>query len=327
LFTDIKELLPGQRCRFANDVVETDFLWKPNAIALEEPIEEQVEAANRLRQSTLESVSAWAGGYERILHRLSGGLDSSIVLAALMRAESRPQITCLNYFTSGRDGDERHFARLMAEHAGVPLVEFAADEAKVEMNMLDRLRRTIRPMNVLIEQARAAPERALIRDAGLQACFFGAGGDNIFFQPHTALGAIDHALRHGLRHGFMDRVLEAARLERRSLWSVLGRTLWAQLPGQSPNPFPTYGMSPDKALIHPDVYQAAGQLDVTHPWMHEGLEKLPPGKIMHIHMMTAPPSYYEALADPADFLEPVHPLFFTTTSGDLYPYTGLYNDP
>ena len=87
------------------------------------PLESADEAVALLRTTTEGCVHTWASCYSGILHNLSGGLDSSIVLSCLKSAPSRPRVTCLNYFTTGPNEDERHYARLMAERSDIELVE------------------------------------------------------------------------------------------------------------------------------------------------------------------------------------------------------------
>ena len=65
------------------------------------------EAVVSLRETTVGCEHAWASCYDGIVHNLSGGLDSSIVLSCLKSAPSRPRVTCLNYFTTGPNEDER----------------------------------------------------------------------------------------------------------------------------------------------------------------------------------------------------------------------------
>lgn len=121
---EISEVLAGEHIVISNGEESRSFAWNPLSIAEAHPIEDARSAAAELRTITKSCIHAWAGCYQGILHRLSGGLDSSIVLGCLQDAPSRPVVTCMNYYTeAGSDSDERHFARLAAKRAGCALIE------------------------------------------------------------------------------------------------------------------------------------------------------------------------------------------------------------
>ena len=124
---EVSEIQPGERLGFRAGKVTRDMAWNPIEIAQTAPLQSPDEARELLRAATLDCIYAWASCYDSIVHNLSGGLDSSIVLSGLQSAPSRPEVTCLNYFGRGPNEDERHYAQLhMARHAGVELVECEA---------------------------------------------------------------------------------------------------------------------------------------------------------------------------------------------------------
>lgn len=309
LLTGNEELLAGQRRQRTGNTHATEFLWHPADFTPDTAMTVD-SAAARLRDTTIDCVQAWATGYDRVLHRLSGGLDSSIILAALRHGRTSPAITCLNYYTAGLDGDERRYARLMAQASGVPLLECGLTDAETDFPSLLRVPRNIRPLNTVTEQARGAFELSLIRDQDLEACFYGSGGDNVFFQPHTTLGALDYAHDHGFDRGLFGHAAEAARLGRASFWSVLASIAGRRLFGRRVDPLDNYAIMESKtSIVSADVRRLVPAAELIHPWLRDAAPQLAPGKLLHLQIMTMPPSYYEALNNPDLFLEPLHPLF------------------
>ena len=72
-------------------------------------------------------------GHASLLHRLSGGLDSSIVAGCLGRASTQPRIACYTYFNPHGRSDERPWARLAAEHAGFEHLEYPIVPAEISL--------------------------------------------------------------------------------------------------------------------------------------------------------------------------------------------------
>ena len=95
----------------------------------DEPIQDPQTAITELRRTARACIHTWAACYSDIVHNLSGGLDSSIVLSCLKDAPSQPNISCLHYFGTGPDEDERKYARLMAGRVGIELIEHQLDVA------------------------------------------------------------------------------------------------------------------------------------------------------------------------------------------------------
>src|SRR5262249_52689135 len=120
---EVSEVQPGERLRFGSGSMQRSIEWNPVAIAGSAMFETADEAVVALRATTIGCVHAWAACHNGILHNLSGGLDSSIVLSCLVTAPSRPDLVCLNYFGTGPHEDERRYARAMAQHVGTELVE------------------------------------------------------------------------------------------------------------------------------------------------------------------------------------------------------------
>tara|TARA_B100001939_G_scaffold198403_1_gene170660 strand:+ start:835 stop:2661 length:1827 start_codon:yes stop_codon:yes gene_type:complete len=304
---EVSELLPGQCLETPFPDNDPSFYWSPADIARNDPLEDIEQAARELRQTTRHCVAAWAACYSNVFHNLSGGLDSAIVLNCLKQAAVPPRISCINYFTEERQGDERCYARLAAEQAGVPLYETCLSSANISLRRVLRLIKEAKPGNYLYERARDHFEPTWIREIGAEACFYGSGGDNVFFQPETYLGAVDFVQSHGLRSLLWRVALEAARLDRRSVWSVL-TILLKQCFLKSYDRMKYIRNGHKTSLMAPDLIETLDSSRVLHPVLRME-EHIPPGKFFHIFIATSCPDYYEPLERKEDFLEPVLPLF------------------
>ena len=132
---------------------------------------------------------------------LSGGVDSSAIVAAMCRATDPAKITtfCATVTrpASGTDnfGDDQHHARLVAKHLGVRLVEVETDTdlAAALPGMvwqLDEPTADFAAVQTLL-LARAA------RDNGIKVLLSGVGGDDLFtgYGRHTAALIWAHADR------------------------------------------------------------------------------------------------------------------------------------
>jgi asparagine synthase (glutamine-hydrolysing) len=129
---------------------------------------------------------------------LSGGLDSSAVVAMMRRAEPDREIRCFTIgFPEGHDEEGKPadlpYARKVAAHLGVGL-----DTLHVEEDAFELLERMLYHLDE--PQADPAPINALLiaeraREAGIPVLLSGAGGDDLFsgYRRHRAL-ALDAVL-------------------------------------------------------------------------------------------------------------------------------------
>jgi asparagine synthase (glutamine-hydrolysing) len=102
----IAELLPGQRREIVGAAARMDFCWSPfDHLPPAVPPIDFEEAAERLRRTLLNTIPRFAPLDETVALQLSGGLDSSILAAAL--AEAGRPFRAITFATRAADGDER----------------------------------------------------------------------------------------------------------------------------------------------------------------------------------------------------------------------------
>src|SRR5882757_3977203 len=97
--TGVMELQPGECQEISSDTTCRRVYWDPVSVARRPALEDPSQATMQLRRTTKAVVHAWASCYSSILHRVSGGLDSSIVLGCLRDAPRRPAMSCLTYYS------------------------------------------------------------------------------------------------------------------------------------------------------------------------------------------------------------------------------------
>lgn len=305
---EVSEIQPGERLGFRAGKVTRDLVWDPIEIAQAAPLESPEEAQAALRAATVDCIHAWASCYDGIVHNLSGGLDSSIVLSCLRSAPSRPRVLCLNYFGRGPNEDERQYARLMAQHAGVELVESELDWTGVRLEDLYRLRRSPRPWFYHYELQHARDEAALAEQYGATAIFGGSGGDSVFYQARGDLALCDFVLDHGFGRGLLDTAVDAARVSRQSIWPLLWKAVRHRI--WSPRWDPIAMTRPFQRTIVTQAVVVAAKRNrrLSHPWLTpESVVGVPPGILWHILTLSMPPAYYGSF-EWSGHLERVFPL-------------------
>ncbi|MEO6222157.1 MAG: asparagine synthase (glutamine-hydrolyzing), partial [Vicinamibacterales bacterium] len=169
-----------------------------------------------------DSAEALAGHLEEAVRRqlvsdvpvgafLSGGLDSSAIVAMARRVQPDTPLTCFTIASSGGYGsdgtpDDLPYARQVARHLGVELVEVPIEPGVIKrlpevVALLDEPQADPAPINALLIAERA-------RAMGIPVLLSGAGGDDLFsgYRRHRALsfekqwGWLPGPVRRGLQY-------------------------------------------------------------------------------------------------------------------------------
>ncbi len=278
-------------------------LWSAIDIASRAAAMDQVEASQRLKEATARCVQSWASCYPTILLRLSGGVDSSILLGNLRASVASERITCLNYHSPGSDSDERAFARLAAKRANTVLIERGLDEGFRLDDLLNAVR-TPCPANYIGGMGSRNMDVEVASNHGANVIFTGAAGDQIFYEIHNTWPAADYLHDRGVDRGWFKVALDSAHLGRVSFWTALRSAVADRsFRGRAGESADVYVMLMTPAAKH----QAAQTADL---FMHPGLQDaadLPIGKFHQVSGLIGPLDYhhpYRNLASP----EVVHPL-------------------
>ncbi len=260
-------LAPGTLRAFGPIGGADTAIWRPADVARRDaPV-----SPGQLRETVVAAVEGLARPHGRILVDASGGLDSSIVCAALALAGAGGRVAAaVNYHAADAAGDERRWAAEVCARHGLPLATVARDAPPLVEADFAELVRHVGPALSALDVPRDRDTEARARDLGATAIFGGQGGDAVFFQLPTAQVIADLFRSRGIRALRHPLVTAWPRWLRRSVWSVL-REAFAGSPAT-----PDGGWS---ALLGPRA-RAAGAV-ARHPWL-EDLGRLPPGKRLQI---------------------------------------------
>lgn len=304
---ELSELQSGECQQYGQGKITSLVYWSMAKISSErDTIEDPIEAAQLLRQKVVACVSAWAKDYKKIIHNLSGGLDSSIILACLMESRNAEDICCLNYYPlSDKSGDERYFASLIAQRFGVQLIEKGLDSSKARMGPLF----DISPLPIPQPYRNALEQHPyhaqLARDIGADVLFTGEGGDGLFFQPATHYVTSDYLQKYGLTSNLFMVALNNARRMKKSLWSVL----FCAIKDQAIN---SWGQDPmnefrkESSILNSEIMKDIDYKDTLNPYLRT-VDDLSNGKLLHISWAKMP-NYYYYPSKVDDFLEVCSPL-------------------
>jgi len=235
---------------------------------------------------------SWASCYDALLLRLSGGVDSAILLGSLCPGLPPARVTCLNYHSPGSDSDERGFARLAAQRAGTALVERERD---IEFRLHDVLNvaRTPTPGTYVGRMGTGRMDAEVAAAQGAHAMFTGGGGDQLFFEFRCAWPAADYLKLRGFDRGFFGAALDAARLGRVSFWQALRNAV----ADRSFRANPVDGAGQYLALARRDALVSATRQ--AQRFIHPGLlpdagpTALSIGKFHQVEALACPLDYYD----------------------------------
>lgn len=217
---EIYTLQSGEVSEFDGGSTTSQQIWDPRAIA-RHPHDYDLMTTGRALRATMQScIHAWASLHPRIVHRLSGGLDSSVVLQCLSSAPSSPEITNINYFWEANQVDERRFARAISEHTRTTLVErrFGTDR---KLDVIRNVARTSAPVMDVIDWQMHMSERELVAATGATAISGGWLGDSLFERDVSTGAVSDYARAHGINKRFFAIALDLAVRNGVSIWNVL----------------------------------------------------------------------------------------------------------
>jgi asparagine synthase (glutamine-hydrolysing) len=300
----VTEILPGQCVELDGDARNVAFYWDPRNICRTDRLADFDSASDALRCTTQFCVNGWASSFRTILHNLSGGFDSAVVLACLRQTPDAPEIICLNHYQSAAEGDERRFARLMAEHAQRRLIEDEMIGSAIDLgDTLHSAPRTVRPLRHPFGLVEAPIRDRLARALGADSLWTGQAGDELFFRQRTNLVAADFAQDFGLGAELLRVIQATARSSSETFWAILGTALRHGVfgrrvaPRSSPFELPSFVTGATAPI--PEGHLA-------HPWL-ESMQGVPAAKMFQIRGLVSAFQLHD-LHPPLTQAEWLHPL-------------------
>lgn len=195
------------------------FHWTPLKFARSRELVINPERAGRALRSTLRSCTrTLAGTHDSVLLRLSGGLDSSIVLGCLKGSPQRLS-SYTNYMPDG-PSDPRRWARLAAYHANCEHAEHAVRPQDVELASMCKLAPTAEPFSTLMHLIVGTREQEWAAERAATAVFTGDGGDNAFGSYCIGDSLSSYLRRNGPRPAAFRIASQTSLLLGRSTWNV-----------------------------------------------------------------------------------------------------------
>ena len=280
-FEKICEIEPGCRTTLSWDGVETAQFWDPTQIA-QAPISNTEAFQSQVYDTFKEVTKAWVEKTEAICVELSGGLDSSCVLAML--ADVMPQgipLTAVNFFHPAiASSNEIEFAQEVADSCAVPLKIIGWDSSyPVSSDTIDR--RFGRPTSFIVnfEAYKNIRERT---DFNMHGEFIGGqGGDHLFLAPPPCEAVADYILDNGIR-GVSPLISELSAYHRMPYLTVLkksARSLYQYAAGN-------LGYLPLSLTYQPwmnEAFKKNVDFAIYRPHFWNNLKKVSPSKAQHIN--------------------------------------------
>lgn len=281
---EVRELELGECLTLERNTTLKTSYWNPGDIARSGTIERFSEAADLLKQATQGCVRAWASRYQGVLLRLSGGLDSSIVLSCLCE-QPRSHFSAVHYFGESAAADEREYARAAAEMMQCHLIERPLI-TDIKIDSVLSAARSSTPIGYgPPQQNRLQVEIAKSQRAS--AVFCGTWGDLLFHQAPAAPAATEYLRRHGLDRNLFNVVLDVAYIQRLSVWEVLKRAVrdgFLAAPDRNwdPSELRKLGGQPKDRLLSAGAIEGLEISRFIHPWL-KSVKGIPSGKLWMIY--------------------------------------------
>lgn len=299
--TEVSELHSGECIEEADAGTRKTLLWNPCDIARSSPIEDIHQATSALHQCGMSVIHSWASTHKSILLRLSGGIDSSIVLGCLHKYRPGLRITCINHYSGGgAREDERSYAQIAASRAQCELIARKSNSA-IDLRRMLEFPRTVNPWLSFIQLERDQLDAELAYSKGASAIFSGCLGDVLFQFKPAAPAAAEYVERNGTNFGFLKVAMDAAELDRVSLWQIISGGLRHGLRRREDRWFPEWLRDRDSRVVTAEVAEEfeRTKMDFLHPWMQSTVG-VPYGKLWQISLLSLDSYSHDPLSSPMD---------------------------
>jgi len=281
-FEGITELHAGARLTREDSCQSVGYAWNPSKIICDHPKLRFEQASTLAALALSRCTNVMAAQYRRVVHRLSGGLDSSVVLDALLQSPSNPVLFCENHYSaSAPEGDERIYARLAAQAFGISLKEIAFPRNAPALERLENIPVTARPSASLLSFQHDFI-LALAREHGVDAFTNGHGGDQVFCNYSGPLLAADYAIDNGLDSPLLHLIRGIAGNGHHSAWSIWAAIIRHAYAGARYEPMRRLC---DNSGPLTNVAREAVPPDYILPAWLSQCQNLPPAKLMHVLMI------------------------------------------
>ena len=294
---EVETVWRGECVELGDERLSSSFYWSPlTFVDPSKAIEDPNVAARTMRATLRWCTRSLCNDHRSILHRLSGGLDSSIIAACLADASNRAQLTCYTYYIPGGRSDERPWARLVASHHGLTHEEHASGPDLIPLPALLNMPPMSEPTAGLGYLLRGTLEQRVAESHEGTAVFCGDGGDSGFCGDTFAYAVSEYMHRHGLRPHALRLASRVASLTEESSWTVMMKSLRRWQRGASMEHQRKWVLATSRLLnddvraSHPDA------VAFPHPWLKH-MQPIPWPLIRRLGTLLAPPEFYNVAAN------------------------------
>lgn len=196
-------------------------LWSASSFARRSLAETRSpeQAATDLKAAVQEAVSGLAGLSAPLASEMSGGLDSSLVAAALVETGHEVKLW-LNTYGQTPESDERRWTTPLAARLGVDLTSVPHAVASLTPAVLECANTGFRPGLAALDTAHDLDWGVRLAEAGVMALMTGKGGDSVLMQGAGSDVFTDLWLQTGWRSLLSSDGRAVALASERSLWSL-----------------------------------------------------------------------------------------------------------
>jgi asparagine synthase (glutamine-hydrolysing) len=281
---EVAELLAGDCFKVESGQRSQLSLWNPVRAFNLPPIDDFDVATADIRFTFQRCVDAWASAFGRICVSLSGGLDSAVVLGCLRRTRDAGSLVCVNRYGPGEGEDERVFARAAATAAGVELQDFPffPNNASFSASLYGSALTPKPTIPWAFANLDMDYHDSLARDTSIDSIWTGQGGDHLFLQTRSPLGARDYLELNGFNRGLLQAVMDTHRLSGEPYLATI-RTLTSKTRACSGGLNALNGSK--SVFLCTDAQSGIAHEYLTNPWM-EGTEHLSPGRRFQVAALT-----------------------------------------
>jgi len=280
----LEQIRPGSLRSFTNAPVDR-IVWDPSTFAAN-PYPSYEASRRAVIEAVEESLTAETSSDDALLAEISGGLDSAIVTSTLVKIGASKRTHFVHYHVDEPAADERRFARAVAHHIDVRLLEVVKPELLIDDQSLQDMPVGVRASNNAMDRHYDQSQADLVRRFGARRILTGQGGDMVFYQsPSEKMGAElwGRWARRPRADPVWRQLEDAARWNRGSTWSLLGEAVRDAISrrdrGQSDHPWLARSIAPTKqrqvsSLIHSQaLFNGASrrgrEAQLVHPLLHQ----------------------------------------------------------
>lgn len=287
----VSELLPGTQMKITSRTVEIGEIWSPWQFVTGEAGRNRDPLDERFRRTMLSCTHSLCAEHSSLLIGVSGGLDSSIVAAAIDRRHTLAQ--GLTITSEGIGGDETRWAQRVCDWLEFPLNTAAHSLDAVDFDRSVAAHRA-KPSGRIHELAYHSLVKALANQIEASAFVTGNGGDNVLYYTHSSRPLIDRFLTEGLTSSLWSTARNIGNITGASIPQVLAEAFRVWIRERR-----SYHWKPDRSFLDQDILAHADRRPLDHAWLRTPKGGVP-GKSAHIALLLRMLHHVEGYADEVD---------------------------